>query len=343
MRTDLPRGTRRRLPGAVFALLALLWFGIAEDLAARAATGFAANVLAGMLVPLLRPAFLLFLLGLGLLLLEGGRAPVSAREIAGLPKRPTAGREWAMGAALGWGTAVLAVLPLVFSRRLVLSFWTEPRGWVAAIVLLAGAALATLASEIVYRGYGLRRLRESVGQTWAVLLVGLAYAVIVGFRLGNSRVALLAFLFSLLLSTGWLRTHAIWLSWGAHFAWNASLGVLFGLPIFDGGDLASVVQAQVHGRSHWLGGHFGPIGAWWTALAMLLAIAVLLAITREFAWQYTHKPIVAAGYPMDVKPPAAHTAMEQTPAAPPPLVQILPVTPGAPPPPRPMAAPDSDI
>ena len=54
-------------------------------------------------------------------------------------------------------------------------------------------------------------------------------------------------------------------------------------------------------------------------------------MTREYAWLYTYKPIVAAGYPMDVKPPAAHTAMEQAPAPPPPLVQIMPL-PSAPPP-----------
>ncbi len=34
-----------------------------------------------------------------------------------------------------------------------------------------------------------------------------------------------------LLSIAWLRTHGLWLPWGLHFAWNASLGILFGLPV----------------------------------------------------------------------------------------------------------------
>lgn len=341
LRTDLSRGTRRHLPGVLLVLLGLLWFGIAEELAARAATGFAANLWAGMLVPLLRAVFLLFLVALGLALLEGGRTPGPAWLTRGLPKRATAKVEWASGVAVGWGAAVLAVLPLVLSRRLELSFWTEPRAWLTAALIVAGAALTTLASEVVYRAYGLRRLQESVGQTWAVLLISLAYAIAVGLRLGTQRSAALAFLFSMLLSSAWVRTQAIWLSWGVHFAWNVSLGVLFGLPVFETGDLSSVVQAQVSGRSHWLGGRLGPIGGWWTALVLLLAIVVLVRITREFAWLYTHPPIVAAGYPMDVKPPAAHAAIEQAPA-PPPLVQILPATPSAPPPPRVVPRPSSD-
>lgn len=333
LRAESRRGTRRQLSGAVLAILSLLWFGIAGELAARAATGFASHIFAGVLVPLLQPVFLLFLLAFGLALLESGRAPVDTWSTAGLPRRSTVSKEWAVGAAIGWGVAILATLPLVFSRRLLLSFWTEPRGWLTALIVIAGALLTTLASEIAYRGYGLRRLEERLGRTSAVVLIGLVYAVVVGVHFGTWRTAMVAFLFSVLLSIGWLRTHAIWLSWGLHFAWNVGLGVLFGLPVLDGGDLASVIQGQVRGRSHWLGASLGPINSWWTALVMLVGIGLLVAATREFAWLYTHRPIVAAGYPMDIPPPAAHAAMAQTPA--PPLVQILPLAPSAPPPPRP--------
>ncbi len=329
------RGPARRLPGALLALLALLWYGIAKDLAQRAATGLASHLWAGVLVPLLGPVFLLFLLFLGLTLLDGARRPASdLRLAAGLPERPTAAREWGIGAAVGWAAAILATLPLVLSGHLLLSFWIGASGWLAALAGIAGAALATLASEIAFRGYGFRRLSETMGKTAAALLIAFIYALVVGLPFGNARTVVIAFLFSLLLTTGWLRTHAIWLSWGLHFVWNLCLGLLFGLPTLDGGDLASVVLAQVHGRSHWLGGTAGPVSGWWSVPVLLAAVLVLVAVTRELAWRYTHAPIVPAGYPMDVKPPAAHAAMEpQAPAPPPPLVQILPA-PSNPPPPR---------
>ena len=65
-----------------------------------------------------------------------------------------------------------------------------------------------------------------------------------------------------------------------------------------------------------------------TVIALGAAIAVLVRASRDWSWEYNHRPIVSGGYPMDVAPPAAHTAMEQAAVAKPPaLVQILPTTP----------------
>ena len=131
---------------------------------------------------------------------------------------------------------------------------------------------------------------------------------------------------AVLLTAAWRRTHALWLGWGLHFAWNAALGVLFGLPLFGGTELSNVVQAQAQGPLQLTGRGMGPIAAPWTVVVLLGAILFLIWVTRDFAWAYTHPPIVAAGYPMTVPPPAEHAAMEGS-AAPPPLVQILPTTP----------------
>ena len=77
----------------------------------------------------------------------------------------------------------------------------------------------------------------------------------------------------------------------------------------------------------WLsGGAFGLDAALLTGAAMLAAMVVLYRETRDYAWRYTHPPIVAGGYEVTVAPPAAHVAMEKA-ASPPPLVQILPATP----------------
>jgi hypothetical protein len=54
-------------------------------------------------------------------------------------------------------------------------------------------------------------------------------------------------------------------------------------------------------------------------------MGVLYSLTRDLAWEYTQPVIVAAGYPMDVAPPAEHIKMEQATA--PALVQILATTP----------------
>ena len=91
-----------------------------------------------------------------------------------------------------------------------------------------------------------------------------------------------------------------------------------------------MVQTRAFGPLWLTGGNYGPEGAVFTVFVLLIAVVVLIRITRDYAWDYTHRPIVAGGYAIEVQPPAAHVAMEQEakPAAAS-LVQILPVTPQA--------------
>jgi hypothetical protein len=112
------------------------------------------------------------------------------------------------------------------------------------------------------------------------------------------------------------------------FAWIASMGILFGLPVAGSVDYSTLIQTTVAGRTGLTGGDYGPEGALLTAVALLIGLVVLVRSTRDYAWNYTHAPIVPGGYPMDIAPPAAHTAMEEAQQArAPELVQILPTTP----------------
>jgi hypothetical protein len=140
-------------------------------------------------------------------------------------------------------------------------------------------------------------------------------------------------LLGLLLAMAYLRTHALWLGWGLHFAYRAVAAVLLGLPIAGHGEFGSIADVFAGGPRWLSGGAFGLDAAFLTAIVLLAGVPVLYRASRDYAWNYTHPPIIAAGYEVTVAPPAAHVAMEkQAATAPPPLVQILPV---APPPPIP--------
>ena len=319
---------QRRAPSGIFlSCLLLLWWAACQQVADRSATGLLHTLAGGAFVPLLAALFLLFLTILGFLaldILRGHRAQ-SLRSLLSLPERTTAAREWLIGGAVGWGAVIVAILPLVLRRSLYVQTWFAPRGLLAAALSLATIGLSTLTTEAIFRGYGFERLRSSVGATWATLLLSLLYAAVVSFSLGSVVAFFVSFAFALLLATAWRRTHALWAPWGVHFAWNVALGVLFGLPLFGGAELSTIIQGQAQGPRGLTGAGLGPIAAPWTIIVLLLSTLVLVRVMRNFAWAYTHAPIVAGGYPMDVAPPPAHIAMEATP--PPPLVQILPNTP----------------
>ena len=332
------RRSERTLQFALF-LTSAAWFLAADTVAAHAARGLSERFALDAARPLLTWAFLLFLLAVGFSLLQAiARRQSSVREVLGLPKRLTAWREWKLGAALGWGLVVLAVLPMAVAGTLHVQFWTQPRAFGLLLLNLLTLAVATVAEEVAFRGYSYRRLIEAIGPIAATtlmsLLFGLGHVLNPGATWASTLVTILA---GVLLSVAWLRTHALWLGWGVHFAWNASMGILFGLPISGINDFASIVQTRAFGRPWLTGGDYGPEGAGFTVIVLLIGIAVLVRETRDYAWHYTYVPIVPAGYPMEPVPPPAHVAMQQqeqrsqqtTPAAPVTLVQILPSTPQA--------------
>jgi membrane protease YdiL (CAAX protease family) len=325
------RRSERTLQLALF-VTSVAWFLASDTVAAHAARGLSERFSLDAARPLLTSIFLLFLLAVGFSILQAiARRPSSLRAVLGLPRRPTARREWQLGAALGWGLVVLAVLPMALAGTLRLQFWTQPRAFGLLVLNLVTLAVAALAEEVAFRGYPFRRLIEAVGPVAATiilsLLFGLGHVLNPGASWASTLVTVLA---GLLLSIAWLRTRGLWLGWGFHFAWNASMGILFGLPISGLNDFASIVQTRAIGRLSLTGGDYGPEGAAFTAVVLLVGIALLVRMTRDYAWHYTYVPVVPAGYPMDAPPPAAHVAMEQQ-ARPAPaavsLVQILPVTP----------------
>jgi uncharacterized protein len=331
--TTTSRRSERTLQLALF-VTSVAWFLAADTVAGHAARGLSERFALDAARPLLTSVFLLFLLMVGFSILQAiAKRPSSLREVLGLPKRPTARREWQLGAALGWGLVVLAVLPMAVLGTLHVYLWMQPRAFGLILLHLVTLAVAALAEEVAFRGYPFRRLIEAVGPVAATIglsfLFGLGHALNPGANWTSTLVTMLA---GLLLSVAWLRTHGLWLGWGFHFAWNASMGILFGLPISGISDFGSIVQTRSFGQLWITGGDYGPEGASFTAIVLLIGIALLVRVTRDYAWHYTYVPIVAAGYPMEAPPPAAHVAMEQMaqqtrPAAAVSLVQILPSTP----------------
>jgi hypothetical protein len=306
-----------------------LWL-IAANLAAyNSAQGITDRLHLVVLEPVLHQAFLAFLLLAGFAMLNWmvyRRMEFSAANA--LPSRPTARQEWLRGAALGWGILLAAVTPMVLLGYLHPQLWLAPRSWMLALLSLATLALMALALELAFRGYLFLELIAAIGPVAATILLSLLYALLATFRTDWTWWSfVVTFVTGVLFSVAYLRTHALWLGWGLHFAWVAAMAVVFGLPIAGDATYSSLVTTTASGPVWLSGGVYGPEGAALTLAFMLAGLAVLYRITRDYAWNYTHPEIVSAGYPMDIAPPAAHTAMEAAAASSSPLVTIAAITP----------------
>jgi len=325
----------RSLQVALFAA-SISWAAAALELAGRAARGLAVRFEWSDGYQLLDAVFRIFLLTLGFALLEGiVSRGTPLRRVIGLPRRPTSAREWATGAAIGWAVVLTAVLPMALGGKLNIRLWLEPRSYWLTGLNLATVALLALASEMIFRGYAYRRLMEAIGPGWATVSMALLYALASaygtaeGAPVGVSYLSMIVtVVLGVALSTAWLRTHGLWLGWGLHFAWIASAGVVFGLPVPGVDNLSTLVETRAIGARWLTGGELGPAGALLTPVLLLGAIVAVVLVSGDWAWDYTRKPLIPGGIPMDVPPPAAHEAMEKQQAPPAPaLVQILPSAP----------------
>jgi len=318
----------RRIWALVFCLVAYFYSWLAEALAGSAAGGFASGT---WFEPIYR-SMLLFLLLVGFWamgrLFQRQRTPLKSM---GLVRRATAAREFATGAALGWGAMVACVLPMALIGGFTLTFWTGPRQFGLLLLDLAVLLVAALAEEVVFRGYPFQRLVEAVGPVAATLLASAAFGIRHLANPDSTRGStLVTVLAGWLLAMAYLRTRGLWLPWGLHFAWNASMGLLFGLPVSGMRTFSPVISTNAHGPVWLTGDGYGPEGSAVAAAVLIAASGALMYVTRDYAWEYAQPVVIPGGIPVDIDALAAqqHEAAMASPAeisAAPKLVQILPL------------------
>ena len=213
---------------------------------------------------------------------------------------------------------------------LIVTFWAVPRQFGLLCIDLLLLLIAALAEEVMFRGYPFQRLIQAVGPTFATILASLFFASLHTFNPSAGRASFFVTMVgSWLLSIAYLRTRALWVSWGWHFAWNASMCLLFGLPVSGITEYSPVIQSNTVGPSWMTGGNYGPEASTVTALVLLVGLFVVYRATRGYAYLYAQPVIVAAGMPVDLDAMSSklaphHAAESAVAPAGSSLVQIIP-------------------
>ena len=313
-------------------VLAGLYYLLARAMAQHAAHGLVSEDWS----PLVGQAMLVFLLLLGYsgfgFVLDGQLHPVSQQ---GLPLRKGWFGEAGLGVAIGWAIAVACVLPSAVFGGLALHvyFSLASFGWLAADTVFF--ILATLAVQLVFRGYPFQRAIGAIGELPAALMLAVLYGVLHAWLPGASHASMaVSIALGLLLSLAYLRTRALWLPWGLQFGWVASRALLFGLPVNGVGSHSPVIQGDSMGPFALTGADFGLDGSWFAFAVILLAMPFVYRATRDLSFHYNAPLLEPGGIPVDLDAAARvqHEAATRE-AAPEvkPLVQILPAAQTPPP------------
>lgn len=311
-------------------LLGVAWIAVAYYLARIAARGFSRDEA----FPLIRNLFAIFILivGFGYMELAWDRKREPLRAM-GLARRPGDVREFAMGAALGWGMVTVVILVAALAGTFYVQLWTSFHAWQLLVLQALALAAGALAGEIAFRGYPFQKLIETTGPFTATILSGTFFAVLCLKVPGATPTAVWASaLAAVVLSVAYLRTHALWLSWGLHFAWVASIAVLFGQPLAGSRQASSVIHTYVDGPTWLTGGEYGPEASMVALIVLWIGLYILIWMTRDLAWKYSQPELKPAGIPVDLShpmhpappPPAASAPAETAPTAG--LVQIAPLS-----------------
>jgi uncharacterized protein len=328
---SVPRVPDSRFRAYLQFVVALFYYFLARALAHHGALRIAGDQWA----PLVEQAMLVFLLLLGYagvgFSLNGQAKPISAQ---GLPPRPGWIREAGLGLAIGWGIVVLSAALMAVGGGIAIRFSFSLESWKWFLVDAAFFALLALAEEIAFRGYPFQRFARAVGSTGAVLGFGALYAFLQALEPGSSRASTaVAVVFAILLSTAYLRTRALWVSWGINFGWKATRALLFGLAIGGVNSHSPVVQGDPMGPFWLTGGGFGLDGSWLVFFVFLAAIPVVYQLTRDLDFRFNAPDLVPAGIPVDMDAAGRRqheAAMGAAEPGPPPLVQIGQMGPGTP-------------
>ena len=314
-----------RLRAYIEFLAAVLYFFLARALARHEALGMANE----LWQPLVEQATLLFLLLLGYAgmgyALDRQQHPLSEQ---GLPRRAGWWNEAGLGLAIGWALAVVCVLPMVVGGGIAVVLVLESSAWGWLLADAAFFALAALAEEVAFRGYGFQRFVQSVGPLGAALGYAAFYAIVQALLPGSSHSSVaVSLVFSLALSIAYLRNRALWVSWGINFGWKASRALLFGLTISGISSHSPVVQGNPMGPFWLTGGGYGLDGSWMAFVVLLASLPVVYRLTRELNYRYNAPQIVPGGIPVDLSAVARsqhESAMGPAAPAASGLVQILP-------------------
>lgn len=215
-------------------------------------------------------------------------------------------QETLLGALLGFVLVGLAVVAIaLFFHLNVVSLRITSKTVRLAVGVFGVILAAAMAEELAFRGYPFQRLVEGIGPIGAIVFLSALFGAV---HLQNPHVSdnrfvqIAAFsntlLIGIVLALAYLKTRALWFPWGLHFAWNAALGLFFGLPVSGTTDFSVVVRSRAVGPEWLLGGAYGIEGGFIGTLVILLGLLYVVYFVKPAP------PLVQVSEPVMDEPPA---------------------------------------
>ena len=138
--------------------------------------------------------------------------------------------------------------------------------------------------ELMFRGYMLPRITSRTNKIFAFILSSFLFSALHSMNMGYTPLASVnLFLIALLFALISYRSGSIWITSGAHTAWNFCQGNLYGLQV-SGNELSSTLMKTAYTKEHLdiiTGGAFGPEGGLAVTAVTLPLVILLIVLIRK--------------------------------------------------------------
>ena len=210
----------------------------------------------------------------------------SCMNAIGLNLRKSAVFKYLGGLLFGAGLMSLVYLVLKLTGQIRFNGW----GFTSkAVPVLISSIIMWIpqgaCEEVMFRGYMLPVLKKRTGKIWSFIISSLLFSLFHSMNVGYTPLASInLFLIALFFALISYRSGSIWITCGAHTAWNFCQGNLYGLQV-SGSDLSAAIcdtRYTKGAKAIITGGSFGPEGGLAvTAVIVPLLIILLIAVIRD--------------------------------------------------------------
>jgi uncharacterized protein len=179
------------------------------------------------------------------------------------------------------GLFLCLVIAIVLWLMQLLQWYVEDipvQGLFTSFIIMIAVALA---EELVFRGYVLNNLMQSMKPQAALLLSAILFAILHSLNPNFNLTAFLNILLAgLLLGINYIFTRNLWFSIMLHLSWNFVQGPVLGFKV-SGFELPTLLQQNLRGSILLTGGEFGLEASWLTTIVFGIMIPVLYLLFQK--------------------------------------------------------------
>jgi membrane protease YdiL (CAAX protease family) len=187
-----------------------------------------------------------------------------------------------LGIVAGSGAISVAIAVLILLGWLA----REPgasSGWARPLFRMAVLLLpASLAEEVITRGYAFTAIRDGAGTGWAIAITSAFFGVAHLTNPGaNAQSVVLVALAGVFLAAVRIGTDSLYAAWAAHFAWNWVMAALFHAPV-SGNAFEYPAYRYVDAGPDWAtGGAWGPESGFPAGVMMVVGSVFFLQLAAR--------------------------------------------------------------